>query len=70
MLRAILAQLVFTHEVNQWHSKGVTFKDHLYVPEIHPVTKMQFCEREDEGHVFKVTSTFPHFCAFYIPCVF
>lgn len=32
----------------------VPFKDHLYVPEVHPVTGMQFCEREDEGHVFKV----------------
>ena len=26
----------------------------LYVPEIHPVTGVGFCEREDDGHVFKV----------------
>ena len=30
------------------------FKDHLYVPEVHPLTGAGFCEREDEGHVFKV----------------
>lgn len=32
-----------------------SFKDHLYVPEVHPDTQMMFCEREDEGHVFKVS---------------
>ena len=26
----------------------------MYVPEVHPVTGFEFCEREDEGHVFKV----------------
>jgi len=39
-----------------WVSKGVPFNKHLYVPEIHPITGMEFCEREDEGHVFKVCS--------------
>ena len=33
---------------------GVPFKDHLHVPEVHPLTGVLFCEREDEGHVFKV----------------
>ena len=37
-----------------WHSKGIPFKDHLYVPEVHPLTGAEFCEREDESHVFKV----------------
>jgi len=32
-----------------WNSKGVPFKDHLYVPEVHPVTGLGFCEREDEA---------------------
>lgn len=58
MLRSILAQLDFTYQVNLWQSKGVPFKDHLYVPEIHPDTGMEFCEREDEGHVFKVCHLF------------
>ena len=40
--------------MNQWNEQGVPFKTHLYVPEVHPVTGMHFCEREDEGHVFKV----------------
>lgn len=44
----------FNHQVNHWAEKGVPFKTHLYVPEIHPVTQTQFHEREDEGHVFKV----------------
>lgn len=45
----------YTFLINQWESKGVPFKSHLHVPEVHPVTGYVFCEREDEGHVFKVT---------------
>lgn len=56
MLRAILAQREFTYVVNEWHREGVPFRDHLYVPEVHPDTGVEFCEREDEGHVFKVSS--------------
>ena len=26
----------------------------MYVPEVHPVTGIEFCEWEDEGHIFKV----------------
>ena len=36
------------------HSSGAHFKDHLYVPEVHPITGVEFCEQEDEGHIFKV----------------
>jgi len=50
-LRSILE---YAHYVNLFHSKGANFKDHLYVPEIHPITGVEFCEREDEGHIFKV----------------
>jgi hypothetical protein len=50
-MRSILAQFDFTNLVLEWTSKGVT---HLYVPEVHPVTKITFCEREDEAHVLKV----------------
>jgi len=53
-LRSILAQLEYTHCVNLLHDKGALFKDHLYVPEVHPITGIEFCEREDEGHIFKV----------------
>ena len=53
-LRSILAQLEYRHQINSWQMKGVPFKDHLYVPEIHPITGVGFCEREDDGHVFKV----------------
>ena len=37
-----------------WQDRGVPFKDHLYVPEVHPLTECEFHEREDEAHVFKV----------------
>ena len=65
---SVLAQLEYTHQVNDWHSKGVPFKDHLYVPEVHPLTGVEFCEREDEGHVFKVFSFFSNvtLCPFLI----
>lgn len=53
-LRSILAQFEFAHEVREWQAKGVPFQTHLYVPEIHPVTQMPFCERENEAHVLKV----------------
>ena len=54
MLRSILAQLDYTYLVNSWTAKGVPFNEHLYVPEIHPCTRAEFCKREDEGHVLKV----------------
>jgi len=54
-LRSILAQLEYKHQVDLWHSKGVPFKDHLYVPEVHPITGFEFCEREDEAHILKVS---------------
>lgn len=53
-LRSILAQLEYKYQVDMWNDKGVLFKERLYVPEIHPETKSEFCEREDEGHIFKV----------------
>lgn len=56
-LRSILVQMEYQYQVmiNNWHAHSVPFKDHLYVPEVHPDTQMMFCEREDEGHVFKVS---------------
>ncbi|XP_065887166.1 uncharacterized protein [Dysidea avara] len=52
-LRSILAQLEYKHQIDMWHSKGIPFKDYLYVPEVHPITGLQFCEREDEAHILK-----------------
>lgn len=57
-MRSILAQFEFANLVLEWTSKGVPFQTHLYVPEVHPVTKMTFCEREDEAHVPKVGSSY------------
>lgn len=54
MLRSILSQLHYRHQILEWEKKGVPFSSHIYVPEDHPLTGMPFHEREDEGHVFKV----------------
>lgn len=35
--------------------RGIPFRTHLHVPEAHPDTGTVFLEREDEGHVLKVT---------------
>lgn len=60
MLRSILSQLDYRWQINSWLERGVNFKDHLYVPEVHPETGLHFCEREDEGHVFKVCKFYVH----------
>ena len=53
-LRSILSQLEFVHQVTLWEEKGVPFKKHFYVPEVHPLTSAEFHEREDDAHVLKV----------------
>ncbi len=53
-LRSILAQLDYCYHVCDYDTKGIPFKTYLYVPEIHPDTKMPFYEREDEAHLLKV----------------
>lgn len=53
-LKSILSQLHYKYLVEQYEAKGISFCSHLYVPEVHPITEMEFHEREDEGHVFKV----------------
>ena len=55
MLRSILAQFEYSHRIAFYYDvKGIPFRTHLYVPEVHRETKEYSCEREDEGHVFKV----------------
>ena len=53
-LRSILSQLEYRYQVCYWDQQGVPFKIHIYVPEIHPITKSEFHEREDDAHVLKV----------------
>ena len=55
-LRSILAQMEYTYRVRYWDSLGVPFRSHFYVPEKHPITDDVFHEREDDGHVLKVSS--------------
>ena len=54
MLRSILAQLQYHHDIMEWENKGVPFCSRMYVPEVHPLTGNPFNEREDEAHVFKI----------------
>ena len=54
MMRSVLAQLEYCHEICEWDRKGVPFRTHIYVPEVHPLTNLPFCEMEDEPHVLKV----------------
>ena len=68
VLRSILAQLEFSWLVRDYDDRlGVPFRHRLYVPEIHPITKEPFCEREDEAHVLKVgysTTVKESFCVY------
>ena len=54
-LRSNLAQREFTYVVRQYDKRKIPFRTHLHVPETHPDTGAVFLEREDEGHVLKVT---------------
>ena len=53
-LRSVLSQLEYTHQVLYWDEHGVPFKTYFYVPEVHPITKSEYHEREDDAHVLKV----------------
>ena len=57
-LRSILAQFEYKYQIDVFNAKGIPFKKHLYVPEIHPTTQTGFCEREDEAHVLKVSTPY------------
>lgn len=63
MLKSILAQLEFTHIVRDYARQGVPLDKHLHVPEDHPVTGSTFCEREDNGHVLKVSHMLIDVCS-------
>ncbi len=53
-LRSIMSQLEYTYQICTWDDQGVPFKTHFYVPEVHPTTKSEFHEREDDAHILKV----------------
>ena len=54
IIRSILAQLEYQHQVCSWDEKGVPFRTCMYVPDIHPIRKEVFHEKEDFAHVLKV----------------
>ena len=41
-------------QIYEWEKKGVPFRSHIYVSEVHPLTDCPFHEREDEAYVLKV----------------
>ena len=53
-LRSIVAQLEYSHQVSEYDRAGVPFRTYMYVLEVHPITGMEFHEREDDAHVLKV----------------
>ena len=57
MLRSILAQFEYSLRVKQHCSDGVPFDKYLHIPETHKLTGTVVCQREDEGHLFKVYSS-------------
>ena len=44
-LKSLMATYLFPKKVNDFTAMGVTFKEHLYVPEKNPVTGEFFHER-------------------------
>ena len=52
MMRSILAQLEYKYQNLECERKGVPFPQHVYVPEIHPVSKQVYWEMEDKPHVY------------------
>ena len=62
-LRSILAQLEFKYQVLEYEERGVPFRTHLYVPEVHPGSGHEYHEREDDAHVLKVL------CACIMPAI-
>ena len=43
--------------------EGVQFKKHFYVPEVHPLTRVEFHEREDDAQVLKVGNLYVLTCS-------
>ena len=43
--------------VREYSSKGIAFDKNLHIPETSSITGSIICQREDEGHIFKVCCT-------------
>ena len=54
MLRSIISQLEYTVQVRKYCRQGIPFDKNLHVPEVSTITGSVICQREDEGHIFKV----------------
>ena len=50
----------YSYQVRSWSDKGVPFRTHIYVPEVHHLTGKRFHEREDEAQVFEVNYSICH----------
>jgi hypothetical protein len=48
-----MAHYFYLQSIEEHSQAGVNFKDHLYIPEIDPLTEESFHEREDHNHVLK-----------------
>lgn len=69
MLRSILAQYEYSSKVKQYCADGVHFDNHLHIPEVHKLTGEVVCQREDEGHLFKVKKICDTLSGFQFFCV-
>ena len=54
-LRSVLAQLEFSYRIRHYHDELEYFSDTTSMCPRYTVTHLPICEREDEGHVLKVT---------------
>ena len=52
-LRSLIGTYRFRARVNEYKLQGIDFSTYLYVPEVDPVTKEIFHEREDHCHILK-----------------
>ena len=53
-LRSILAQLEFKYQVLKYEKRGVPFRTHLYVPEVHSISGQEYHEWENDAHVLNI----------------
>ena len=52
-LRSIVATCRFRYRVEELKRQGLDFSTFLYIPEVDPITKDRFHEREDHCHILK-----------------
>ena len=52
-LRSLVGTNRFQARINEYMLQGIDFSTYLYIPEVDPVTKEIFHEREDHCHILK-----------------